>query len=371
MRIAFLEREPRFVGGSERMSLAVCRHAVARGHRAWLLHAEDGDMIAAYRDAGAEPQRLPLYPMAVRRPFEAWRSFRSLTSFIRRERIEVLFTSLVSYASLMAAAARRTRVRTVMHLGLIYDFPSPLFRAGMRGIDLAVAPSSRTAEGWRSRDWPAHALRVIPNGVDTTTFTPVDARDRERARVRVGLPLEAPLVAYVGRLVAEKGIFTLLRAFAAYQRAGGPGSLVLVGAAPGEEVQQLRSLAAELGCERWDVRPATDHPEDIYRAADLVVVPSEWDEPFGLVPLEAAACGTPVVVSDRGLLASLVAPVGETAVFPSGNVDRLSDRLGYWLTDERRRRAAGAALSSYARTNFSLERCGDAYLNEFKTLLAR
>ena len=114
----------------------------------------------------------------------------------------------------------------------------------------------------------------------------------------------------------------------------------------------------------WQLRPPTSAPEDVYRAADLVVVPSEWDEPFGLVPIEAAACGTLTIVSDRGLLPTFVESLGRDAVFRSANVDALSERLTFWLADRARREHAAHVLSDDVRRRYSFASCGDAYLAE-------
>jgi glycosyltransferase involved in cell wall biosynthesis len=370
VRLLFLEQHPCFIGGSERMSLALCRHARARGHAAWLVHAEPGDMVAAYAAVGAPCRQLPVRPLAVRHPVAAWRSFVALRGFVRQEGIDLVFTSLVSYVSLLGALGSTTRIRTVVHLGLPFDFASPLFRTGVRRIDLGVAPSPHTAADWRERGWPAARIRIIPNGVDTAVFSPGCGREEARQRLDLS-PTTRPLVAYVGRLVAEKGIFTLMRAMAQHRRAGGTGFLLFGGAAPAAEVEQLAGIAREehLAEKDWAVRPATSTPEDIYRAADLVVVPSEWEEPFGLVPLEAMACGTLAVVSDRGILPEFVAPLRGEAVFPAGRADALAGRLSYWLASAERRNAAAAQLAAHTRDHYGFQRCGDAYLEAFQGLL--
>jgi glycosyltransferase involved in cell wall biosynthesis len=286
MNILFLEQHPRFGGWSERMSFALCGHALAKGHRAWLAYQLAGDMVDAYRAAGATCVQLPITPIAVRKPLAAVRAVGALRRLVRRAGIDVIFTSQVGYASLLAIVGRMTGVQTAVHLGLVYDFPSPIFRTAIRHLTLGVAPSVHTAEGWKERGWPGASLIVIPNGVDTARFTPGDGR--MAARERLGLSgARGPLIAYVGRLTRVKGILTLARAFAAYRRAGGEGTLIYVGASLGDDEAVLRSLAQAEGLTEpmWAVRPATAKPEDVYRAADLVVVPSEWDEPFGLVPL--------------------------------------------------------------------------------------
>jgi glycosyltransferase involved in cell wall biosynthesis len=371
MKLLFLEQQPRFTGGSERMSLALCQHAIARGHRVALVYAASGDMVDAYRRAGADCHHLPVLPMAVRRPATAWRSFRTLTSVVRREQTDVLFTSQTAYVPLLSAAGLWTGARTTAHLGLVLPDAHPLSRAGRYAIDLGVAPSAHTADDLKVAGWPDRKLRVIANGVDTTTFRP---GDRQAARARLGIPeADRPLVAYVGRLVVEKGILTLLRAYARYRRAGGGGSLLFVGNAPGDEVAALGRAARDerLDDHAWSVRRSTPTPEVVYRAADLVVMPSEWDEPYGLVALEAAACGTLVIVSNRGVLSDFVAPLAGHGTLPAGDVGALERRLAYWLNHRDERESAAAMLSGYVRSHYAFERCGDAYLEAFRSLLER
>ncbi|MCC7007752.1 MAG: glycosyltransferase family 4 protein [Acidobacteria bacterium] len=370
MRLLIAEQWPRFAGGSERMSLSLGRHARAHGCEIWLAYEQPGDMLAAYEQAGIRTMAMPIRPLAARRPGAAWRAVRSLRRLVRREQIDLVFTSQVPLVPALAAAVFGTRARTVVHLGLVYDFPSPIFQRGMRAIDLGIAPSDHTAEGWRARGWPAGTLQVIENGVDIMTFSPGDGRDA--ARRRLGLPPAVPLVAYVGRLTAAKGVFTLAEAFAAYRRRGGSARLVFAGAAPGDEAMQLAAFAHQAGMadDVLAVWPPLSTPEDLYRAADLVVVPSEWDEPFGLAPLESAACGTLAIVSDRGRLPDFVRAVGPCAVTRAGDVDDVSTCLLYWLAERERREAAAQRVHEDVVRRFGFSACGDAYLQAFSRMVA-
>jgi glycosyltransferase involved in cell wall biosynthesis len=370
--LLFLEEAPRFAGGSERMSLTLCRHTVARGHRVLLAHAEDGDMVPAYAAAGASVHRIPARPVAIRRTASALRSVTSLSTLVRRKRVDLVFTSQVNYVSLLGAAKALTGVRTCVHLGLVYDYPSPLFRAGTRTVNVAVAPSTHTADGWRARGWPDASLRVIPNGVDTMTFSQGDGRSAARRRLGLRMEGDEPLIAYVGRLVEDKGILTLVRAFATWRGTADRGRLVFVGPGTPADIERLRMVARDVSLpdHAWEVRPATSTPEDVYRAADLVVVPSQWAEPFGLAPLEAMACGTLAVVSDCGILPEFVAPVGRDAVFTAGDPASLAERLTVWLGDATRRQAAADTLARHTRETYAFHRCGDAYLEAFREALA-
>jgi D-inositol-3-phosphate glycosyltransferase len=153
-------------------------------------------------------------------------------------------------------------------------------------------------------------VRLVPPGVDHTIFTP---RSRDRARARLHLT-GLRLALYVGRLQPHKGpdvaIRTLAEAVAQDPRTTEHLQLALVGGPSGgdHEVAHLMDLAADLGVEdRVIFFPPQPQARlaDFYAAADVVLVPSR-SESFGLVPLEATACGTPVVAAAVGGLRYVV-----------------------------------------------------------------
>src|SRR5213080_1655176 len=149
-------------------------------------------------------------------------------------------------------------------------------------------------------------IEVVPPGVDHRVFVP---GDRAAARRTLGLDPEARVLLYVGRIQPLKGADLAVRALAELDDdvsllvVGGPSGTN--GAAP---VVALRKLVADLGLEhRVRFVPPQPHDElvDYYQAADVCLVPSRT-ESFGLVALEAAACGTPVVAAAVGGLRGLV-----------------------------------------------------------------
>lgn len=169
---------------------------------------------------------------------------------------------------------------------------------------------------------------VIPCGVDTAVFHP---QERPQARHALGLGPE-PLLLFVGRLQPLKGIDTLLRVAHAVRREHTDVQVVVVGGGIDaqdhhevQELQRLRALAARLELAQ-QVRFIKAQPQNVlaqyYAAADVLVMPSHY-ESFGMVVLEAMACGTPVVASRVGGLASTVvhgqtgflAPVGDVQAF--------------------------------------------------------
>jgi D-inositol-3-phosphate glycosyltransferase len=157
-------------------------------------------------------------------------------------------------------------------------------------------------------------VHVVTPGVDLFTFTPGESRNA--AREIVGLPHDALVVSFVGRIQPHKGPEVLIRATSELVKHSPllRHKLIvnIVGGASGantEEVDRLKELSSWLGID--DVvrfappAPRTELPQ-WYRSADLVIVPS-YSESFGLVALEAQACGTPVVATAIGGLRTAVA----------------------------------------------------------------
>jgi D-inositol-3-phosphate glycosyltransferase len=152
-------------------------------------------------------------------------------------------------------------------------------------------------------------IEIVPPGVVHAFFSPGDRAGARSALPQLG-PLDGPMLLFVGRIQPLKGLDVAVRALAELDDSS--AVLVVVGGASGvdgrHEVERIEKLAASLGVSER-VRFAAPQPHHMlssfYRAADVVLVPSR-SESFGLVALEAAACGTPVVAAAVGGLRTLV-----------------------------------------------------------------
>lgn len=205
---------------------------------------------------------------------------------------------------------------------------------------------------------------VIPNGVDTERFQPADA-----GAARAGIPLldglgpEAPLVVCVGRLCRQKGQDVLLRAWDTV-RARMPGArLVLVGDGP-------QAPALRAGAPR-DVlfAGAADDAVPWYQAADLVVLPSRW-EGMALAPLEAMACGRPVVVTDvDGARESLPPGLDTRCLVPAGSPVPLAHAICDLLADPPLRESLGRQGRRHVLTTHDVRRAADAVAAVYRELL--
>ncbi|MBZ3900825.1 MULTISPECIES: glycosyltransferase [Streptomyces] len=202
---------------------------------------------------------------------------------------------------------------------------------------------------------------VIPNGVDTGRFHPaaVDA-------VRAGIPLlegvdpAAPLVVCVGRLCRQKGQDVLLTAWDAVLRRVPGARLVLVGDGP--EGERLRAAAPEGVLFAGGVADAVPW----YQAADLVVLPSRW-EGMALAPLEAMACGRPVVLTEvDGARESL--PPGQEPV-PVEDPAALAASVARLLLDPLLRESLGHECRRHVLTTHDVRHTNEAVAGVYRELL--
>ncbi len=204
----------------------------------------------------------------------------------------------------------------------------------------------------------AGRIEIVPPGVDHAFFSPGD-RLGARAAVAARAPLSAaarrgerPVLLFVGRIQPLKGLDVAVETVAALPHdaelvvVGGPS-----GAAGGHELNRVRGIVARrgLGARVHFVPPQPHHLlSSYYRAADVVLVPSR-SESFGLVALEAAACGTPVVASDVGGLRTLVEHARTGYLVPGRDPLAYAARVAELLDDPAAAAAMGAAAAERAR----------------------
>ncbi len=197
---------------------------------------------------------------------------------------------------------------------------------------------------------PAGRIEIVPPAVEHAFFAP---GDRDGARRAVGLPADRRVILFVGRLQPLKAPDLAISALAALDR--DDALLVVVGGASGTDgadyTRRTQQLVAALGLGA-QVRFVEPQPHHIlssyYRAADVVIVPSR-SESFGLVALEAAACGVPVVASAVGGLLNVVHD-GVTGHLVDGrDPARFGRAIAHLLDDPLGAAAMGAAAAVRAR----------------------
>lgn len=217
---------------------------------------------------------------------------------------------------------------------------------------------------------------IIPPGVDVSRFYPIPA---DEAKEFVGVPPGDRMVLYVGRIEPLKGVETLIRAVSCLDLndAEHPVCLVIIGGEPDvppdamtNEMARLQNLCDELCLGRAVVflgKRGQDTLPYYYSAAEVVVVPSHY-ESFGMVALEAMACGTPVIASQVGGLAYLVQDGVTGYHVPDGEPQALCDRLTTLLNNPSLRQEMGRRAVEYAQ-GYAWEKIATRIVEVYKSLL--
>jgi glycosyltransferase involved in cell wall biosynthesis len=205
-----------------------------------------------------------------------------------------------------------------------------VYRRADRLVTLSNAFKRLLVERYGVAPWD---VEVIPPGVDLEHFSP---GDRRAARAALGLPPDAWVVATVRRLVPRMGIDALLDA---WRLLDAPGVLAVAGDGPSRPALEA---AAGTGV-RFLGGVDEEELVELYRAADVTVVPSLALEGFGLAALESLACGTPVLVTDVGGLPEAVH--GLDVAVPAGDARALAARLSSTLPSQAECRARAERFS--------------------------
>jgi D-inositol-3-phosphate glycosyltransferase len=202
-------------------------------------------------------------------------------------------------------------------------------------------------------------VAIIPAAVNTQRFRPLE---RAAARRAIGLHEDEPTVVYVGRMLPRKDVRNVVAAVGElHRRYGLPARLLLVGgdnrpdSAAAREVALLHKLAVEHGIGDWVQFYGPQQPDDLrqfYCAGDVAVT-TPWYEPFGLTPLEAMACGRPVVGSNVGGLSFTIQHGVTGMLVPPRRSDELAAVLDQLLRQPETRASMGRQGRARVKREFT------------------
>lgn len=288
---------------------------------------------------------------------------------VRAARPDVVHFHFVRAWSPLVALARAAGARVVLHDHMPLDDGAGPVRAGLkraraaalgRLVELRIAVSRFVAERVRAVEHvPDERLVVVDNGVDLDRF---GAADGASLRRELGAGAR-PLVACVARLLTDKGVDVLLRAFG---RVGRDAMLAVAGDGPDGERLRAQAAALRLG-DHVRFLGARDDVERLLAAADVVAVPSVADEGFGLAAAEAMAAGKPLVVTRAGALPEVA---GDAAiVVPRRDDVALAGAIGRLLSDRAQAERLGAAARARAVATFGMSRWLDRIVHAYAGIL--
>jgi len=195
-------------------------------------------------------------------------------------------------------------------------------------------------------------VHIVPLGVEHAFFSP---GNRMEARQAVGMPTDQPLLLFAGRIQALKGVELALEAFIELRQRCGCGHLAIVGGPSGpqgrETLERVHARIAEAGViDAVSLVAPQSHQllSTWFRASDVTLVPS-LAESFGLVALESAACGTPVIASAVGGLLTLVEPNENGILLETRDPSDWADAIEDVLTPTNSRHMAQASATMARR----------------------
>ncbi|MFH1574959.1 MAG: glycogen synthase [Acidobacteriota bacterium] len=271
-------------------------------------------------------------------------------------------------------------------LGYGYRYSTWVEKTAVETADALIAVSRpMRADILRMFDVEESKVHVIHNGIDTDEFSP---RRSDGALLRYGIDPKVPYVLFVGRMTEQKGIRHLLRSVA-WMDAGYQVVLCAGAADTPEFAAEMRALAGEASAARAGVIWIEEMVEresliELYSHAAVFCCPSVY-EPFGIINLEAMACGTPVVAASVGGIPEIVMD-GETGLLvplpladapPHAPVDAdgyardLADRINRLMADPGLRGRMGQAGRERAAERFSWKKIAESTVRLYRDILDR
>lgn len=366
------------LGGGEQHILRLARRLAADGMPAMVVtrqseaswpRSETLDGVAVRRVPPAGPARTGKYGMLPA----------ALAALGReRDRYDVIVvrgTRVLGLPGLLAARALGKRVVLQAELngemsGEVYTWgrlsagsvAARVIRAGvavrnrlMRDADACVAMSRRIAAEFEAAGVPRARVALIPHGVDGARFRPPAPGEKAALRARLGLPAEALIVTYAGRLLSGKGLETLLEAFLEARTRCAELQLLLVGSGAGQALSieaRLRERAAAAGpLAGVHFAGRSDDVAAHLRASDVFVLPSVF-EALGLSLVEAAASGLACVGTRTGGIVDVIEHERSGLLVEPGDAAGLAAALLRLAADATLRGALGGAARARARERF-------------------
>lgn len=300
------------------------------------------------------------------------RAFVSICREIRRFRPHIVHTHTAKAGVLgrLAAFVNRVPVRVhTFHGHVLHGYFSPPVSCLVRLVErvLARGTTALVAVGERVRDELVEAgigqrdrFTAIAPGVEEPP-----AIDREIARQLLGLPLEVPVVLFVGRLTAVKRPDRLVEAFGMVLERVPEAVLAVAG--EGELLEEVRRSVERLGDSVRFLGWQSDVGR-LYAAADLVVISSD-NEGMPVTLIEAAMAGVPGVTTDVGS-ASEVVVHGSTGLVVAPDAQDLAHAIVALLVDDDRRSAMGRAAAEQAIVRFSADRLVADHVALYQRIIA-
>lgn len=357
MRILENPTELAPIGGVELSMLQVAQQLVARGHAVSALYVTPGSNLPAWRALADDLRQVRSFDCTqahflgdLTRLPAAVRAARALSP-------EVVYLNRAEQMVFGLLASRFSRAPLVVHLRTHLHFPGVTVAGRMAAHFIAVSDFVR--DHWIAAGVPADKITTVHNGIDPAAYPAGGLGERAVARAALGLPADVYTVLYYGRVSDGKGVGTLLEAWRRLGLGPDQARLVIVGGSPPHRAdafeRDLRDRQPD-GC-HW--LPMTADVMPALHAADTVVLPAEWQEPFGRVVIEGMSSGRPVIGTRVGGIPEILTGEFAGMLADPADPDDLADRiraLRDWRTTDP---GLGRRCTAHVEDHFSLARTVD------------
>jgi glycogen(starch) synthase len=353
------------IGGVEVLSYHLLKELRRRGHDVLLLTGRElSDPLGAQTFDGIDIVRLDFdYAVASRNLVVLRGAKTTIAGIVGDFRPDVLHlndTLLSSFLFLRGGATGDLPRLLTLH--------SPIRPAGKDGLQARLAADadrivtvSRAQYDDAAATMPAlrGKMSIIPNALPWSDLPPT------------GLPLAPPVLLCIGRMRSDKGFDLAIRMFARLRDRGVAAKLVMAGDGPDKGM--LEALARRLGLAGHVEFPgwvAPDRVLSMINTSTLVVMPSRWPEPFGLVALQAAQMGRPVVACGVGGLPEVVEHERTGLLVPADNEPAMAEAVERMLSDPASVKRMGEQARRRARDKFDFPALVDAYEHIYREMQA-
>ncbi len=355
--------------GAETSLFYVCQELARRGHWITLLYNQVGDLLPEYRNFCFHTQQVKNLSVYGRK-----KMILSTPSLIAdalklpRVPYDLVYANQFPYIWAGTVLSRMKKIPLVCHHrdGVPTTAMSSIWPFLFRQVAMNIFVSEDTRASWVKQGLVAPRRAVtVHNGIPEEFFTQVP--NIAQVRRDIGIGEDQKVILYVGRLVPQKGVETLLDAFSKMHRQDPRAHLWLAGDA---EVPAYRE-ALEARCDVLGISPSVHfvgfqkNVVPFYQASDEVVLPSAGYESFGKTVVESMACGTPALGSRIGGIPEILSGPFQRFLFSPGDSKELFHRMREsldWRYDEP---SLSSKCREHVRENFSIEKTVDGIEQAF------
>ena len=370
MRLLFLEDTPTSTHGGMELSLFdECCDLAARGHQITLGYTTRGDLLTRYEENGVRTVHLSRYSIDRRTPLRGMTSWGVGMARALRTRPDAIVINAYYNSLFGGVFSRLARVPLLCHLRLMA--PADIcwqWRVMLPRVTRFIAVSGAVRDSYVASGVDAATIDVVHDGIDMNLFRP--HADRAAIRDSLGVPPDAFVVAFAGRIDQLKNIDALLRAFAALALPASEARLLIAGRSVDENAvvyqEELRALARSLGigdAVHW-LGTRGDVPR-IFSAADVSALFSRL-EALARTTYESMACGTPAIAPRVGGMGEILSGEFARFMFDSGDeqaaVELLRGLRGWRTSDPE----LGERARAHAVRHFSKRAMADGVLQSLE-----